>query len=266
MKAPNSQFTKFRKGALTGVFVRAMKYLGLTIVMVFTVRIIPAVKLSTDVMFEASISTLTVAALALIAAGYAIAAFQFQKQVLELKAESEIDELTGFKNYKALDAELLRLENNRGTDDDPIALILLDIDNFKQLNDEHSYEAADKVLVELGNILRRDSRITDETYRYFLRGDEFLIVARKTNLINAMKAADRKRALIKKAKISVQGVAIDFSVSCGITVFHKGEHKSAVLERLGEAIQKAKKTEGKNTTVMVVAKDENIHGTLAAKP
>ena len=257
MKNQPTSVTTFRKGALSGVFFNTLSYFGLAAVMVFTARIFPLIKAYTDVAIAAPRWVTLVAALGLIVTGYAIAAYQFQKRILKLKAENEIDELTGFKNYKALNAELLRLQTFRSAEEEPIALILLDIDNFKQLNDKHSYETADNVLMKLGAILRRDSRITDETYRYFLRGDEFLIVARMTNLENAKKAADRKRRLIREAKILVDGVAFDLTVSCGITAFHNGESKNDVLERLGRAVQQAKLCKGKNATVVLARKSSS---------
>lgn len=255
MENPETAVTTFRKGALTGVFLTSLKYLGLAVVLVFTARIIPPVKAATDIAFATPLWIIAVAVLGLIATGYTIAAYLFQKQILQLQAESEIDELTGFKNYKALNIELKRLEFSRIQAESPISLILLDIDNFKQLNDEYSYEAADKVLAELGAILRRDARITDEVYRYFLRGDEFLIIARNTTLENARLAADRKRRLIQEANISVNGIAFDLSVSCGITSFSADEHQSDVLLRLGKAIQAAKKMPGKSTTVVLARKE-----------
>ena len=136
----------------------------------------------------------------------------FNKRIQKLKAESQIDELSGLKNYKALDIDLQLLENERNTKDEPISLILIDIDNFKKFNEENSYEIADKILAKLGNLLNKDSRITDEAYRYFMRGDEFLVVAKQTTISNAQIASERKRKLIQDSTFSIDGNNFNLSL------------------------------------------------------
>ena len=163
-----------------------------------------------------------------------------------------MDELTGLKNHKALEKDFDNLEKNRENKDEPISIILFDIDDFKKFNDENNYEIADKILTKLGGLLAKDSRITDETYRYFMRGDEFLIIAKQTSLSNAQIAADRKRRLISDSSFEIDGNHFKLTVSCGVTEFNKGELKTNVLDRVNKALQKAKKKQNKNCTEIIV--------------
>lgn len=176
----------------------------------------------------------------------------FNKRFKKTQADSQIDELTGLKNYKALELDIDNLISNWNSNDEPISFILLDIDDFKKFNEDNSYEVADKILTKLGNLLTKDSRITDETYRYFMRGDEFLIIAKKTSISNAQIAAERKRKLIAESTFNIDGKNFNFTVSCGVTEYNQGELKSEVLERVNQALQSAKKKPNKNCTEIIV--------------
>ena len=119
---------------------------------------------------------------------------KFHKILKKIKEENQIDELTGLKNHKALNEVLVNIfEKNIYQENFPISLILFDVDNFKKFNSNYSYEIADIMLAKLGELLNKDSRITDNVYRYYMRGDEFLLVAFKTNLSDAQQAGNRKR-------------------------------------------------------------------------
>jgi diguanylate cyclase (GGDEF)-like protein len=144
------------------------------------------------------------------------------------------------------------LENERNEKDEPISLILIDVDDFKKFNEENSYEIADKILSKLGKLLNKDSRITDETYRYFMRGDEFLIIAKETSISNAQLASERKRKLIQDSTLIVDNSSYRLTVCCGVTEFNKSEKSEEVIERLNKALQNAKKKPNKNNTEIVV--------------
>ena len=100
--------------------------------------------------------------------------------------------------------------------------------------------------------IRDSSRITDEAYRYFMRGDEFLVVAKQTTISNAQIASERKRKLIQDSTFSIDGNNFNLTVSCGVTEFLKDEPKKQVLERLNQALQNAKKKPNKNNTEILI--------------
>lgn len=252
MKYLKDSLLKFKKDALSKIFYDLMKYLFITFVLVFILKYIPIIKEIFKVEFSFSLWLILLISLGLIILTFAVSIFMFNKRIQKLKAESQIDELTGLKNYKALDIDLQLFENERNSKDEPISLILIDIDNFKKFNEENSYEIADKILAKLGNLLNKDSRITDEAYRYFMRGDEFLVVAKQTTISNAQIASERKRKLIQDSTFSIDGNNFNLTVSCGVTEFLKDEPKNQVLERLNQALQNAKKKPNKNNTEILI--------------
>lgn len=144
------------------------------------------------------------------------------------------------------------LETNWDAKQEPVSLILFDIDDFKKFNQDNSYETADRLLAKLGGLFAKDSRITDETYRYFMRGDEFLVIARQTTISNAQIAAERKRKLIEDSSFEIDGQEFKLTVSCGVTEYNPQESNIKVLERVNRALQNAKRKPKKNCTEIVV--------------
>lgn len=184
---------KFRKDALSKIIYDYLKYLFITFGLVTISKFIPFIKevLKVEIIINLWLLMSTMILSVIIA--FVVYSFKYNSAYKKLKEQSQIDELTGTKNYKALEETLDNIFSERiDKDNFPLSLILFDIDNFKDFNEKHGYETADKILQKLGDLLNRDSRISDQVFRYFLRGDEFLIVATKTNLSNGKNAADRK--------------------------------------------------------------------------
>lgn len=252
MKYLKDSFSKFRKDVLSKVFYDLMKYLFFTFILVVILKFIPIIKVKLDSEISVTIWILLILTLLLIGICFTISFLLFNKRFKKIQANNRIDELTGLKNHKALDLDLENIENNWNSKDAPIALILFDIDDFKKFNEENSYEIADKILSKLGNLLIKDSRITDETYRYFMRGDEFLIIARQTTISNAKIAADRKRKLIEGSSFEIDGKNFKLTASCGVTEYNKNELRTKVLERVNKALQNAKKKPNKNYTEIII--------------
>ncbi len=172
---------------------------------------------------------------------------QFKRKYQELKIDNHTDELTGLKNHKALKEYLLSaLESHN--DSSSLSLILIDVDNFKKFNSDTSHSVADQVLKKLGELLGNDKRVTDETFRYFLRGDEFIVVAKETNLHQAYQAAERKRTLISNHGFEVEGNIYSLTVSCGITELKKDDDYESFTDRVSKALNLAKQEKKKNCT------------------
>ena len=252
MKYIKESFSKFKKDALSKVLYDLMKYLFFTIIFVAILKYIPLIKEKLELEVSLTIWTVIILSLLLVGICFAFSYVLFNTRFKSILAQSRIDELTGLKNHKALERDLDNLEKNRENKEEPVSIILFDIDDFKKFNDENSYEIADKILMKLGSLLAKDSRITDETYRYFTRGDEFLIIARQTSLSNAQIAAERKRRLIADSSFEIDGSHFKLTVSCGVTEFNKGELKADVRDRVNKALQKAKKHQNKNCTEILV--------------
>lgn len=168
------------------------------------------------------------------------------------KRKNQIDDLTGLKNYKALNEVLNNIfEQNIYKENFPISLILFDVDDFKKFNSIYSYDIADAMLAKLGELLNKDSRITDEVYRYYMRGDEFLLVAFKTNLADAQQAGNRKRKLIKDTNFTIGDDMYKLTVCNSVTEITNKDNKDTVLKRLHLGLQNAKKNPNKNKTEVI---------------
>lgn len=169
---------------------------------------------------------------------------RYKRQLIELRTDNHRDELTGLKNHKALKEHLsTSIHNCNGTS---LSLILIDVDDFKKFNSETSHTIADIVLKKLGELLDRDRRVTDETFRYFLRGDEFMVVAKETNQHQAFLAAERKRQLINNHVFEVGGKIYKVTVSCGVTEVNSNDDYESFTNRVSMALNVAKKEKGKN--------------------
>ncbi|UXP32089.1 GGDEF domain-containing protein [Reichenbachiella agarivorans] len=252
MRYLKDSFSKFKKDVLSKVFYDLLKYLFITFILVLVLKYVPIAKEKLELELSITLWVILIYSLVLIGISLTTSYLLFNKRFKKIQADSQIDELTGLKNYKALELDIDNLISNWNSNDEPISFILLDIDDFKKFNEDNSYEVADKILTKLGNLLTKDSRITDETYRYFMRGDEFLIIAKKTSISNAQIAAERKRKLIADSTFNIDGKNFNFTVSCGVTEYNQGELKSEVLERVNQALQSAKKKPNKNCTEIIV--------------
>jgi len=175
----------------------------------------------------------------------------FNQKYNALKKDNFTDELTGLKNHKAL-YDYFKKAIEETKDDSKIkfmSVIIIDIDNFKDFNTHFGHTKSDQILKKLGQLLNNDKRITDETFRQFLRGDEFVVVVKDTNLADAFKAAERKRVMIENNIFNINDVFYKLTVSCGVTEFKKNDDTvDTFLNRASQALMSAKVTGNKNNT------------------
>ena len=171
--------------------------------------------------------------------------FRYKSKLDNLIRVNNIDELTGLKNHKALKSLLEALLKNFK---DNISVILIDIDDFKSFNTEYGYGEADLILKKLGELLGSDKRATDETFRFFQRGDEFVVIAKETNLGQALQAAERKRKMISNNIFSVGDNKHHLTICCGVTTLKKNDSIETLTDRASKALKEAKSIKGKNNT------------------
>ncbi len=163
------------------------------------------------------------------------------------------DELTGLSNNRRF-RELFDREAERarrfGHD---LSLVVLDIDDFKQVNDTYGHLQGDQVLRMVAGVLREESREVDEPARY--GGEEFVIALPETDLDGALEVADRVRAGVERSPVSlVEGegeVQVTASLGVASLVDLDGD-VSGLFAAADEALYKAKR-EGKNRTVGATA-------------
>ncbi len=164
----------------------------------------------------------------------------------ELEQTSELirhDPLTGVLNRKGLDEALTRetaFARRRGT---PLCLGLLDIDNFKQINDTHGHQTGDEALQHLTEVVRENIRPQDSVARY--GGEEFVILLPDTPLDAAVAALVRlQRALTKRFFLARQQKLL-ITFSAGVAQLKDGEDTDQTLDRADKAMYIAKRS-GKN--------------------
>jgi diguanylate cyclase len=124
------------------------------------------------------------------------------------------------------------------------ALILLDIDGFKQINDRYGHEAGDHLLTDLARLLQRGLRDTDTPGR--LGGDEFGILLPETDLERASAVAERIRLLVANHRTEIGGGRLAWTVSLGVAAV--GEHTPDVgswMRQADLALYRAK-SQGRN--------------------
>jgi diguanylate cyclase (GGDEF)-like protein len=161
----------------------------------------------------------------------------FAGQMEQLAA---VDMLTGLANRRSLLTQLgteFRRARRYGL---PMSLVLLDLDNFKAVNDGHGHLTGDAALSRVGGILRSFARAVDVAGRY--GGEEFLLVMPHTNLVGAVSVADRIRQSIEAAVIhDAEGRPVRISCSVG-TVEMDAEVKTEqeLIARADRALYKAK--------------------------
>jgi diguanylate cyclase (GGDEF)-like protein len=140
------------------------------------------------------------------------------------------DDLTGVGNRRRLDRDLaVETTSNETT----VAVIMVDVDHFKRINDDHGHDAGDQALRGVADVLRREVRAGDVVYRY--GGEEFCVLLAQTNSIEAAQVAERIRF-----GVSRMALAIDepLTVSIGVAL-GKGAHVSQTMVRADEALFKS---------------------------
>lgn len=243
---------KFKNDALSKGIYDLLKWLIISLIVFIPTKWIPYVKTLFLAQHYVTTYTIIISAIVFITITTLIVSRYFRNKIRLVLNDSHTDELTGLKNHKALSEYLnIKLQEAKNKSES-LSLIIIDIDDFKNFNSQYGFNVADQILKKLGELLGNDKRVTDETFRYFNRGDEFLVVAYDTTLSQAMQAAERKRKLIQKNLFSVDGKNHRLTVCCGVTEFKKNDDYTSITDRVIEALNEAKKISGKNNTQSIV--------------
>ena len=159
------------------------------------------------------------------------------------------DALTGLHNRRYMESHLATLAEQASARGRPLALMILDIDHFKSINDTYGHDAGDDVLREFAVRIRKSIRGIDLACRY--GGEEFVIVMPETDPQVAAMVAERLRRSIAGETFAVsKGTKrIGVTISIGLAVLErKGEPVAELLKRADKALYRAKH-DGRNRVV-----------------
>lgn len=156
-----------------------------------------------------------------------------------LEASAREDSLTSLIERRFL-APIMQNETQMAMKtQSPYSVMMIDVDNFKSVNDIHGHQAGDAVLSSIGHILKRSLRVTDYAFRY--GGEEFLILMPETPASNAIRAADKLLDKVRNASINLDnGRHLKVSVSIGIAQFDKHPDFEQVIKHADEKLYEAK--------------------------
>ncbi|WP_035054112.1 GGDEF domain-containing protein [Andreprevotia chitinilytica] len=171
---------------------------------------------------------------------------QLESELREVSEKVREDQMTGALNRRGLeesfDTEAARAQRSGK----PLSLALLDIDNFKQLNDQRGHAAGDAALVHLVRVIKDLLRPTDIVARY--GGEEFVLLFPETRLPEAIPVLQRLQRELTKRFFMHNNDKVLITFSAGVTEVAPGEHRAGVIERADTAMYRAKKA-GKNRVV-----------------
>jgi diguanylate cyclase (GGDEF)-like protein len=163
----------------------------------------------------------------------------------ELAALVRTDELTGPFNFRYFYQGVeLEMERSRRSNQ-PTVLIMMDIDHFKEVNDEYGHEVGNLALAYVAKILRNAIRRLDIPCRY--GGEEFALILPDTPLSAGIMFANRLRQLVETAHIDIAGAQIRLTASFGVDVYRKDDHCTAreFIDR-ADSLLYAAKSQGRN--------------------
>ncbi|HEV2608667.1 MAG TPA: diguanylate cyclase [Noviherbaspirillum sp.] len=165
------------------------------------------------------------------------------RQMSELVME---DQLTGSLNRRGLDdvfsRELARADRRKS----PLCIALLDLDDFKRLNDTHGHSAGDQALIHLVRVIKDTLRTMDMIARF--GGEEFLIVLPDTQLDDAMQTVTRLQRELTKRIFMYNHERLLITFSAGVAIYITGEEQATLIQRADAALYQAKKA-GKNRVI-----------------
>jgi len=179
-------------------------------------------------------------------ASISIANAKFHEEIERLAIT---DGLTGLFNHRHFQERVKQEFHRRGRFPEPISLLLIDIDHFKEINDTYGHPVGDSVLKDVSGIIKKTIRNIDVPARY--GGEEFAVILIGTDARGALKMAERLRKTVMKKAFSAKDENFQITVSIGIST-HRDDNIRDQEDLIGEAdkaLYHAKRT-GRNRSVL----------------
>jgi diguanylate cyclase (GGDEF)-like protein len=174
------------------------------------------------------------------------------------RAEEEAitDELTGLSNHRRFRAILGKEVERAKRFDRPLSVVMLDLDDFKEINDTYGHLEGDRVLRAVGRVLQLESREVDEPARY--GGEEFAIALPETRIDGAMEVGERIRRRLDQMRIPLDGSNREITIRASVGVAGSPEtplDTKTLVKAADQALYRAKQ-QGKNRTARAAGRRE----------
>lgn len=214
-------------------------------VLISTLTIIALVPALVPRMDAIILTTTFVTLIATSAFAYAFA-FLSRGQRDQLLQLARKDPLTGAGNRRALDEKLLEVCAAQARSNTPSSMLLIDIDNFKEINDEFGHAIGDQILIRLTEIIELRIRVTDSLYR--IGGEEFVVVIEGQAKDKARRMAEQLRTLVEANELAPGG---SVTISLGVAELAVGESPGEWMRRADLALYESKRS-GRNQTSLAI--------------
>jgi len=163
------------------------------------------------------------------------------EKLTELANKDPMTKLFNRRYLQDITSHIINISNRLNN---PIGIMLIDIDNFKKINDKYGHAIGDKVIISLVSIFEKNIRQSDISVRF--GGEEFVIILPNTNKDNTLKLAEKLRLDVEKQNLKVIDKIIKFTISIGITIVNKKDKTfESALSIADKALYKSKEN-GKN--------------------
>ncbi len=164
-------------------------------------------------------------------------------RIKELETQVAIDPLTKIFNRRSLDKHLGAIFHSAEERQLDMFAMMIDIDDFKNVNDSYGHQVGDKVLIFIANLLKKTVRDSDKVFRF--GGEEFIIILNRITHEQCMNVAQRMLHLAEHNKLISKTDQIHITLSIGLTAHKLGDTVETFIKRADDALYMAK-TNGKN--------------------
>jgi diguanylate cyclase len=169
----------------------------------------------------------------------------------QLSEQANRDPLTGLYNRRYMDATLARELARCEREGQPLSLMMIDIDHFKQVNDSHGHPAGDEVLKSLATLLQKQARTADAVCRY--GGEEFLLLLPNMPSDITWQRAEQWRRDFAASHVLYNGVRLQATLSVGLACYPSQGRTAQELIRGADRALYCAKTQGRNRVVWLKA-------------
>lgn len=169
---------------------------------------------------------------------------KIEESWVELEDIATKDALTGLHNRREMDDHLNVRFTEFVNSNNPVTIIMADLDYFKAVNDRYGHPVGDQILVAVSDVIKKALRATDHAYRY--GGEEFLIALGQVDIKQAIPIIERIRQEIEAVQIEVDSASISVTCSFGISMFQDWDFSyTEAISRADKALYMSKGN-GKN--------------------